>query len=146
MDILKSLLITIIILLVVAVIPILIYDTCDTSTRITLEDGKVSGPFFYLLKIYEEDKNVSETTTQNISNMAKEWQNFVYARTKMVAPMILYVGTVISILLFVLAFVTFKTTKAKVWTASLVASGIISFIIYYGFYFRVIFVNTIVYS
>ena len=136
MDLLKTLALTLIILILVSIIPIFCYGIHAQNHFYTYntEISSIPGPTGYqdrMLELLREDIGyIPESVALSSIDLMESWNNLTKEIIKMDAKIFLYMGILVSAALFTFGIIAIRCKKSKILIASLISSGIISIITY----------------
>lgn len=135
MKVLKFILITFLILVITAGIPLYVNKiTSDNTHLIKVEDSHFSGPYGYVENIIA-DENVDDEVKDGITNFSEAYQTLMQEEKEDFSKLFLTISLVLGISIIFFGILLLKATKLKLFASSVTTAGVISLISYIFIYF-----------
>ena len=135
MKVLKFILITFLILVITAGIPLYVHKiTSDNTHLIKVEDSHFSGPYGYVENIIA-DENVDNEVKDGITNFSEAYQTLMQEEKEDFSKLFLTISLILGITIIFFGILLLKATKLKLFASSVITAGVISLISYIFIYF-----------
>lgn len=135
MKVLKFILITFLILVITAGIPLYVHKiTSDNTHLIKVEDSHFSGPYGYVENIIA-DENVDDEVKDGITNFSEAYQTLMQEEKEDFSKLFLTISLILGITIIFFGILLLKATKLKLFASSVITAGVISLISYIFIYF-----------
>ena len=128
MKVLKFILITFLILVITAGIPLYVNKiTSDNTHLIKVEDSHFSGPYGYVENIIA-DENVDDEVKDGITNFSEAYQTLMQEEKEDFSKLFLTISLILGITIIFFGILLLKATKLKLFASSVTTAGVISLI------------------